>query len=261
MSRAPEASGASTSRGAVLGTLLAVGIAAALSLGFTVWWTLQRERQRIDDNSRQQARRTAELAHLLLQRQVESGQALLGAVAASRNVQDGLAAKDRAALTAALEPFESKFAESLLILNDLDDRPIAFSNPIALVGAGLSGRVPDLGPHPRLAVAAGDLAVIDTKRIDADGQPLGQARVAVLVGRAFLRQTSSDLEAPLALLFRGAALHSTFTGDPPPPPERRENPRSATARSWSSSTGAGSGSRSSSASTWKTSISPRGSRG
>ncbi len=207
------------------GTLLVVGLAVAITLGLTAWWTLARERARIDGNLAAEADRNAAIAQLLLRRHVERGQALLGAVAGSAAVQDALVQNNRAAVQAALAPLRAEFGSVLLVVNDLEDRPLAFSSPLAVFGVGITGRLADPGgATPRLARAAGDLAVFDARRIIAEGTPIGEVRGAILVGRVFLREASSDLGVPLALFFNGEPAHVTFATDPPAPPASPASP-------------------------------------
>lgn len=202
-------------RSLVFRTLVVVGLAFALTLGGTLLWTLGRERQRLTEDLRSRAARTADVAHLLLRRQVERGRALVSAISASRAVQDALAERSSSAMFTALTPFRGEFGNILLVVDDLNDRPVAWSVPMAIAALGVA-QGGGTG-SARFAPVAGDLAVLVDHRIEADGIPLGRVRAAVLSGRLFLHDVSTELDAPLALVHQGRLLHHTFPGEPPLP--------------------------------------------
>lgn len=203
-------------------TLAVVGVAVSLVLGGLLGWMLLRERRRVDDDLAGRAERSARLAALLLRERVDHGRALARAVAGSHTVQAALADGSAPALLAALAPFRDELGSTLLVVEDGTGRPLGWSTPGALFTLGKARH--SAGTDAGLIEVTGEPAALLALPIERDGTALGRARVAVLLGRLFLREASDDLETPLALFAGGALAHHVFTGGPPPAPPAPPEP-------------------------------------
>lgn len=209
-----------TPKHSLLRDLIIVGAVAALALGGTLWWVGSHEYRRLDEDALGRAHRNVELAELLLQKRLEHGKTVALAIASSRAVQDALESHNTLALHAALDPFQPEFSSILVVIDDAEHHPMAWSVPLAMLACGLDFDPPSASPPPpRLDRLHADLAVFLKQPIQVQGRLLGNVRLVVLLGRLFLEQTALDVSAPLALVFRGQFVHSTFSGSfswPPP---------------------------------------------
>ncbi len=204
---------------AVIGTIVALVLAAGLA------WMWYSNKARLDDSQKIRAARTARLFEILTLRQVQSGRSLLRAVVESRAVQEALAARSLPQTIAALHALRDDFGSLLVVIDGADGRPVAWSTPAAILHLGVGDRpASDAGPRTRAEVIGGNLAVILSQPVVAGGEAIGSVRVAVLIGRLFVEQSTQDLEAPLALFDRGKPVHFTFPRPPPPPPDLDQPP-------------------------------------
>nr|MCU0232227.1 ATP-binding protein [Acidobacteriota bacterium] len=210
---------------AVTGAIVALALAAGLA------WMWYSNRARLDDSQEIRAARTVRLFEILTRRQVQSGRSLMRAIVESRAVQEALEERDAARTIAALHALRDDFGSLLVAIHGMDGRPIAWSTPAAvmLLGSAAPPKA-DEGPTTRAEVIGGNLTVILAQPVSVQGRAIGGVRVAVLLGRSFLEQTTQDLEAPLAV-FKGATLaHSTFPRPAPPPPDAERAPETGEIR-------------------------------
>lgn len=199
--------------------LLFVGVSVALLMAAGLAWIWYSNRARLDESQNIRAARTVGLFHLLLQRQVQAGQSLMRAIVESRAVQEALDQNSQGLTITALQALRADFASLSVVIYRPDGRPIAWSNPLAMVSLGAIDRSPtDAEPSVQTDFVSGDLSVVLSQPIDVDGRLVGRARVAVRIGRLFIEQSTRDLEAPLALYQNGVPVHYTFPETPPPPP-------------------------------------------
>ena len=204
---------------AVIGTIVALVLAAGLA------WMWYSNRARLDDSQKIRAARTARLFEILTLRQVQSGRSLLRAIVESRAVQDALAERSSPRTIAALHALRDDFGSLLVVIDGADGRPVAWSTPAAIMMLGAGSRpAADAGLTTRAEAIGGNLAVILSQPVVVEGNAIGGVRVAVLMGRLFLEQSTQDLEAPLALFDGEKPVHTTFPRPPPPPPEMDRGP-------------------------------------
>lgn len=199
--------------------LLLVGVGVAIILAAGLAWVWYSNRARLDESQNIRAARTVGLFHILLQRQAQAGQSLMRAIVESRAVQEALDQQSQGLTITALQALRADFASLSVVIYRPDGRPLAWSNPMAMISLGAIDRSPS-GPEPSVQTdfVSGDLAIILSRPIDVDGRMVGRARIAVMIGRLFIDQSTRDLEAPLALFQGGVPVHFTFPGTPPPPP-------------------------------------------
>ena len=204
---------------AVIGTIIALVLAAGLA------WMWYSNRARLDDSQKIRAARTARLFEILTLRQVQSGRSLLRAVAESRAVQEALAERSLPQTIAALHALRDDFGSLLVVIDGADGRPVAWSTPAAVLHLGVGPpHAADATPQARAEVLGGNLAVVLSQPVVVEGRALGGVRVAVLIGRLFVEQSTQDLEAPLALFEGAKPVHFTFPRPPPPPPDLDQAP-------------------------------------
>ena len=204
---------------AVIGTIVALVLAAGLA------WMWYSNRARLDDSQKIRAARTARLFEILTLRQVQSGRSLLRAVAESRAVQEALAERSLPQTIAALHALRDDFGSLLVVIDGADGRPVAWSTPAAVLHLGVGPpHAADATPQARAEVLGGNLAVVLSQPVVVEGRALGGVRVAVLIGRLFVEQSTQDLEAPLALFEGAKPVHFTFPRPPPPPPDLDQAP-------------------------------------
>lgn len=205
--------------------LVVLGTIVALVLATGIAWMWYSNKTRLDDSQKIRAARTARLFEILTLRQVQSGRSLLRAIVQSRALQESLAQRSLPQTIAALHALRDDFGNLLVVIDGPDGRPIAWSTPVAVMMLGAGQPLPaDTDLVTRAQVVGGNLAVILSQPVVVEGKALGGVRVAVLMGRLFLDQTTSDLEAPLALFDGGKLVHSTFPRPPPSPPDLDQPP-------------------------------------
>ncbi len=213
-------------------TVVALAVAAALAVILGLSW--RHEMQRLDEGRRQAAGQLVQVARILMHRRVDQGRMLVKAVAESHAIQQALATRHPARLDRALSTFRADLGAYYLVITDSAGKTLTWSNPLAALALATAAS-PGSAKTESTAVIAGDLAVVVEEPVVAAGRRLGTVRAGILVGRLFFEQTSTDLDAPLAVYRQGRLLHHTFPADPPPP---GGDPHSAAIfRTWSPSAG------------------------
>ncbi len=204
---------------AVIGTIVALVLAAGLT------WMWYSNRAQLDGSQEIRATRTVRLFEILTLRQVQSGRSLLRAIVESRAVQEALAERSLDRTIAALHALRDDFGSLLVVIDDADGKPVAWSTPAALLQLGV-GTPPaaDAKLATRAQLLGGSQAVILSQPVVVGGRAIGNVRVAILIGRLFVQQTTSELEAPLAIFDGTDPVHFSFPRPPPPPPDPAQAP-------------------------------------
>ncbi|MFN7966262.1 MAG: cache domain-containing protein, partial [Acidobacteriota bacterium] len=201
--------------------LLVVALAVGSVLTAVLWWFGTHETARLEIEQHEFATRTGQLAEVLLRNRLERGQTVLRAIAASRAVQDALVAGNVGSLTQAIQPFQSEFASTMVVIDGANGKPMAASTPLAYVLLGIDTNSVEGRVHQALSVAAGDLVMRFEQPIEAARRPVGRLRGAVTLGRVFVQQLSRDLRTPLAVFVDGKVVHHTFASSPSVPLDAR----------------------------------------
>ncbi len=194
--------------------LLVVALTVGSVLTAVLWWFGSHESARLDAAQHELSTRTAQLAQVLVRNRLERGQTVLRAIATSRAVQDALLDRNPAALAKAIQPFQSEFSSTMLVIDDSTGMPMASSTPLAQVVLGIDVNSVEGGVHQALSVAAGDLVMRFEQPIESARRPIGRLRGAVTLGRLFVQQLTRDLRTPLAVFVDGNLVHHTFPSSP-----------------------------------------------
>ncbi|RMG45602.1 MAG: sensor histidine kinase [Acidobacteria bacterium] len=195
--------------------MAAVAAAGALALGAVGVVSWQRERVRLDREQEARAERAAAVAAAFTLRRVERSRLFLRGLAQARLLQEALAQRNAARVSAAVRRLASGTEAPLIAVLDAAGRPLGGSNALALMSLG------SLSP-PRSSGGAwrallGQVAAVFDVPVTAAGRTLGTVRGAVRFGPAFLNEISHDLGVPLAILRGEISVGAAFPAPPPLP--------------------------------------------